>query len=249
MKLSLIGFGKMGKTIKNLAEKHNHRIVSIIDPYSEEATHRDISIESIQDADVCIEFSTPEAVISNIETIAGLKKDLIVGTTGWYDELSKVKELVKQTGIRLIYASNFAIGVNVFFMVVRYCSSLINQFKSYDASIFEMHHNQKKDIPSGTALTLGRIIMDEMKQKNEIVTNLTGKIGPNQIHIAGIRCGNIFGEHSVIFDSGVDTISLSHRAKNREIFAEGVFFAIEKLNSVKGMISFHDLLKETLLKT
>ncbi|MBO8151346.1 MAG: 4-hydroxy-tetrahydrodipicolinate reductase [Candidatus Marinimicrobia bacterium] len=248
MKLSLIGFGKMGRTIKNLAEKYNHKVISIVDPYSKEATHREISNESIQDSDVCIEFSTPESVISNIEAIARLKKDLVVGTTGWHNELNRVKELVEQMGIKLIYASNFAIGVNLFFMIVRYCARLVNQLNSYDVSIFEVHHSQKKDIPSGTAITLGDIIRDEMKQKDEIVTNLTGKIDPNQIHITGIRCGNIFGEHSVILDSNVDTILLSHRAKNREIFAEGVFFALDRLNKVKGMISFQDLLRDTLLK-
>jgi len=248
MNIAIIGFGKMGRTIKSIAPKFNHNVVATIDPISNEADFNEINEKTVSNADICIEFTTPSVVLDNIQKLTKLKKNIIVGTTGWYDKIDEVKKMVEESGIKMIYAPNFAIGVNIFFFVTRYLARIMNNFPSYDASIVEFHHNQKKDIPSGTAIKMGEIIINELDRKKAINSNLTSKISENGLHIAGVRCGHIFGEHSVIFDSPYDTIILNHRAKSREIFAGGVFFAIEKMDKIEGMVSFYDLIKKEIIK-
>jgi len=226
MKIALIGFGRMGKTIANLAREHGIEVVEAIDPSAEGATHKEINRESIGNAEVCIDFSQPETVVGNIEKIASLKKNLVVGTTGWYDKLDGAQKIVEKSGIGLIYASNFSIGVNVFFKIVENAASIMNNLTEYDVFCLEMHHKNKKDSPSGTAKSIESLLLEKIGRKKKAVEEkLNREIAGNEMHVASVRGGSVPGTHSVFFDSSADTIELKHTARNRNGFALGALQA------------------------
>ncbi|MDO8428834.1 MAG: 4-hydroxy-tetrahydrodipicolinate reductase [Candidatus Diapherotrites archaeon] len=247
MNIAIIGYGKMGQAIAGIAQKEHISIAAIIDPQAPEATHKEITADSVKNADVCIEFTQPDQCIQNIQKLASLKKNIVVGTTGWNDKISEVEQIVKKHGIGLVYASNFSLGVHVFLKLVQHAATIMNRFPEYDVYGLDLHHSQKKDSPSGTARLLSDILLNEIDRKKSVqFEKLERKLLPEEIHFASVRAGNIPGTHTIAFDSSADKIELTHEAKNREGFAHGSLKAAEFIQNKKGMYSIEALLEELM---
>lgn len=242
MNLALIGHGKMGQEVERAAQEKGFKIVKIFE-VDENQDGSALTKESLKSVDVCMEFSSPEAVLSNIEAVADCGKNIVVGTTGWYDRLDYVRKLVKEKKIGLLYASNFSLGVNIFNQIVMDAAHQLEKYSQYDVAINEIHHRGKADSPSGTALTLGRTILQVLKRKSELVTEIQhGAIKPHQLHVTSTRMGTVTGKHTVLFDSDADSIELVHTAKSRSGFAQGAIVAAEWLKGKKGFYTMRDVL-------
>jgi len=244
--ITLIGYGKMGQVIEKVALARGHKIVSIIDPNVPKA-FKEINAESLKNTDVCIDFTHPSVIVSNITKVAALGKNIVIGTTGWYEHMAQVESIVNGNNIGSIWSGNFSIGVNAFFRIVETASSIFNYVKDYDVSVNEIHHSQKADSPSGTAAMIGNIILKNMKSKTKIVTDrLNRKIEPNELNISSTRVGNVPGIHTVMFDSLADTIELKHTARTRDGFALGAVLAAEFIIGKKGFYSIEDLMNNLI---
>src|SRR3989338_10674746 len=217
MNIAIIGYGKMGHEIEKITRAKGMNIISIIDPNSSSANYREINEESLHNVDVCIDFTEPGAVMENIRKISKLGKCIVVGTTGWYDHLEESKSIVSQSNVGFIYASNFSIGVNIFFKIIENAARIINSIDSYDVFGYEVHNSRKLDAPSGTAKAIEQILVKNIQRKKEVP-------------FASVRSGTVPGTHVVGFDSAADTIELKHTARNREGFAIGAVMAAEWIN-------------------
>lgn len=247
MNITLIGYGKMGHEIASLAQSQNMTIVSIIDPHHPQATHKNIDPESTKNTDVCIDFSNPEAVINNINACADLKKNIVIGTTGWYAKLSTAKEIVEKSNIGTIYASNFSLGVNIFYKIIENAAKIMNSINEYDVFAHEWHHKGKKDSPSGTALTLGNILIKNLDRKKTLVTDKLDRTPlPAELHLSSTRGGSIPGTHAVYFDSDADTIELKHTARNRQGFALGALKCAQWIYGKKGLFTAENWINDIL---
>ena len=234
MKIALIGYGKMGREIEGVALERGHSIVATFD------IDRPADVASLAGVDVCIEFSTPQTVISNIRIALEAGRDIVVGTTGWYDQLPEIRKSVRSSG--LLYSPNFSIGVNIFFRIVAKAAELMNNAPDYDLYVHELHHRQKADSPSGTALRLAEILLDRTDRKTEMETGrVDGKINPNSLHVSSTRIGTVAGTHTVGFESAADLIEIQHVAKNRRGFALGAVRAAEWLHGRKGVFTMDDI--------
>lgn len=242
MKIALIGYGKMGKEIEKLAPEHSASVQLKLDIDAPPLSKIDF-----QQIDVVIHFAIPSCTLQHIDELSKLGKHVVVGTTGWYDDLQKVQSIVEKTQIGLIYASNFSLGVNAFFHLVKKAGTIFNRFPEYDPFIQEIHHTEKLDAPSGTALTLGKILMQEIERKKQLlISTPEGKIKPEQLQIASVRGGSVIGTHSVLFDSTADTLELTHTAKNRTGFARGALLAAKWIVDKKGLFTMDDLFSDIL---
>lgn len=242
MNIALLGYGNMGKEIEQvLHDQGNHHIISI--SYKNRTDGFDI--KGLQKADVVIDFTSPQIVLQNIEYILKLGIPLVVGTTGWYDEMPRVKKLVKKQKASFIFGQNFSIGANVFFKITSYASSLLNQYKDYDVFGLETHHRGKKDSPSGTAVKLADSILQNFPRKTILLTEkLDRQILPNELHFASVRGGRNFGRHEIVFDSQADEIRLMHQAWGRRGFAQGAVLAAEFIKNKKGLYNFSEVFEE-----
>jgi 4-hydroxy-tetrahydrodipicolinate reductase len=243
LKIALIGYGQMGNLIEQLASQNDCEIVSIIDP----TLGNEITTQTVADADVCIEFSTPDAAFENIVKLIELNKNIITGTTGWFDNLDKVKLMVEKKGTGFIYGSNFSVGMNLFFSIIESAAKLMNKAEDYDLFGLEMHHNKKKDSPSGTAKVLSEIILQNIDRKTKVqYDKLDRKIEQDELHFTSVRSGNIPGTHSISFDSEADTIELKHTARNRNGLALGAIKAAKWINNKTGFYNFTDNLNKII---
>ena len=241
MNLALIGYGKMGKEVEAIAKEKGINVAMVFD--IENAAGAGLSKESLKHVDVCIDFSSPTAVLDNIEAVAECGKNIVVGTTGWYDRLDQVRKLVKEKKIGFLYAANFSLGVNIFSQIVMDAAHLIDQYAEYYVAISEMHHKTKVDSPSGTALSIGQVIIKAMRRKSELaIETVHGQIKPNQLHITSTRVGSVTGRHAVTFDSESDAIELVHTAKSRRGLALGAVVAAEWLKGKKGFYTMRDVI-------
>jgi len=242
MKIALIGYGNMGQELERLLKDYpGHSIVSI----SYKRMSDKLDKAGIKKADVVIDFTSPEIVVENIKDVLTLGKKIVVGTTGWYDNLDKVKMLVEKNGGGLIFAKNFSIGANIFFKIVSYSSELFNKYEGYDVYGLEIHHSGKKDSPSGTAKKIADLIIKASKNKKTAqFEKLDRQIRNDELHFASLRGGNNAGFHEVIFDSIADEVKLSHQAHNRRGFAQGALLAAEFIISKKGVWAFEDLFEK-----
>lgn len=241
MKIALVGFGKMGKEVDRLIkEGGQHEIVS-----TSFKTRDDVWDEAgLKQADVVIDFTSPEVVVENIKEVAAMGKNVVVGTTGWYDSMDQVKKIVKKYKIGLIYAQNFSLGANIFFRIVAYAAKLFAKFGSYDVYGLEIHHTGKKDSPSGTALRIAKEILDNFPIKKTIQKEkLDRQIKSDELHFASVRGGRNPGFHQIVFDSQADSITLSHAAHNRTGFAQGAIIAAEFVKGKKGLYNFDEVFK------
>jgi 4-hydroxy-tetrahydrodipicolinate reductase len=245
MKIALLGYGKMGRIIEKIAIDRKHQVVLKIDHDNQ----HELTAENLQMADAVIEFSTPASVISNIEHCFNARVPIVVGTTGWYNELQQVKQQCEQSGNSLIYATNFSVGVNIFFHVNRMLAKIMNNYPYYDVQVEEIHHTQKLDSPSGTGITIAEGIIANLDSKNEWVNVLTtdgdetadDNIKSDQLLIESFRINNVPGTHTVIYDSEVDMIEFKHTAHNRNGFALGAVLAAEWIQGKKGFHSVEDM--------
>jgi 4-hydroxy-tetrahydrodipicolinate reductase len=223
MKITLNGYGKMGKEIERILLQRGHTVETVCNNSEQ--------LSSISPGDsVCIDFTTPDAFMKNYKLIADKFTGAIVGTTGWYKLLPEIKEYFESRNKKLVYSTNFSVGVNILFEITDFASSLLSKF-NYAPHIIELHHKEKKDAPSGTAETLKNII-----DKN------TGK----DIPVSSVRSGFIKGIHNIGFESSVDKINIRHEAYSRESFALGAVLAVEWLDKANGIIEFKDLFKQNL---
>ena len=235
IKLAIIGYGQMGNLIEKLATEYDFEIVSIIDPLLD----NEISKESLAGAEVCIEFTTPDVAFTNIQKICDLGKNMVVGTTGWLDKLDAVRKLVQKNEIGMVYGSNFSFGMNLFFQMFNSATKLMNKIEDYEVFGLELHHNIKKDSPSGTAKILSDIVLKNTDGKTSAqFEKLDRKIKKNEFHFGSVRAGNIPGTHLIGFDSAADTIELKHTARNREGLAIGALKAAEWITKKKGLYDF-----------
>lgn len=235
MKIALIGYGKMGKTIEKLALEAGH---SIVLKTNETPTH-----SQLIDAkpDVAIEFTRPESAYNNVITLLKSNIPTVCGTTGWTEHLGEVETKVEQYNSSFIYASNFSLGVNLFFAMVQNAAKLMKDQNLYATSIQETHHTEKKDAPSGTAITLAEKIITETNYKSWELSETDDKNG-NIIPIQAFREENVPGTHVIKFKSDIDSIELKHTANSREGFALGALKAAEFIYDKKGIFTMKDVL-------
>jgi len=240
-KLAIIGYGQMGRMIEQLAPQYGFEVVAIIDldPNLERTP------ENLESADVCIEFTAPGAAFENIKKMVNLKKNVVVGTTGWFDKLDDVEKLVKSQNTGFVYGSNFSPGMNLFYKIVDETTRLMNSSKDYDVFGLEYHHNKKKDSPSGTAKILSEIVLKNTDQKHKSNFNkLDRKIENDEFHFASVRAGSIPGIHTIGFDSSADSIELKHTARNRNGLAIGALLAAKWICDKKGFFNFADIFQD-----
>lgn len=237
MKIALIGYGKMGKAIEEVAAERGHDIVLRVSS----SNLVDLTNGELQKADVAIEFSRPENAVENIEHCFNAGVPVVVGTTGWYARLKDVKDKCEEKNHSFLYASNFSIGVNLFFAINSYAARIIGKHIDYKPSIEEIHHVHKLDAPSGTAITLAEGILAETPWKNKWALEEDIK-DDSQLSIKSIRTDEVPGTHSVQYKSEIDTIELRHVANNRKGFALGAVIAAEWLPGKKGSFTMCDVL-------
>jgi 4-hydroxy-tetrahydrodipicolinate reductase len=236
MNIALIGYGKMGKEIEQIAISRGHTIVLKVDV----SNANSYSIDELRKADVAIEFSTPEAVIKNIYKCFDENIPVVVGTTGWLDQLEDVKKNCSDKNQTLFYTSNYSIGVNLFFKVNEYLAKLMNAKSDYRISMEEIHHVHKLDAPSGTAISLANQIIENNTQKQKWVNTISDN--KNELEIISKRIDEVPGTHTVTYSSAVDEISITHIAHNRKGFALGAVIAAEWVKDKKGIFGMNDLL-------
>lgn len=237
MKIALIGYGKMGKEIEKVASDRKHEVVMRISS-KDKNFHED---ERFKLSDVAIEFTRPEAAVDNILKCLEANIPVVCGTTGWYDKFNIVEKKVREKNGTLFYASNFSVGVNLFFALNRYLARLMNEHSEYNCYLREWHHVHKLDKPSGTALSLVSDILKENKKYSGWKPGKTEE--PNTLYVESIREGEIPGTHEVYYQSTIDEILIRHTAHNRKGFATGAVFAAEWVLKKKGIFTMNDLLK------
>lgn len=242
MNIALLGYGQMGKEVERVAAEKG---IAVKQTFTLENNLRAMGItnQALKGVDVCIDFSTPTAVIENIKITAECGKNIVVGTTGWYDKLKEVEKIVRDKKIGLLYSPNFSLGMNIFYQLLSSAAHVFEKFDCYDIAIHEIHHRGKADSPSGTALTLGQIILQQVRRKKSMLQETARKqVKPEQIHITSTRVGNVVGTHRVLFDSEGDSIELVHTAKDRSGFAMGALLAAEWLKGKRGVFTMKDVI-------
>jgi len=237
MKIALLGYGRMGKEVERAALARNHSIIARID--NSEDLQQQTGI--LKSCDVAIEFTSPEAVVQNLLFCFREKIAVVTGTTGWYSRKDEVIRACNESGGSLFYASNFSIGVNIFFEINRQLARLMNGHDEYQVSMEEIHHIHKLDAPSGTAISLANGILSEYPKKKAWVSGDASS--DDQLGIRSLREGEIPGTHRVEWRSSVDTIRIEHEAFNRQGFASGAVLAAEFLAGKKGIFEMKDLLQ------
>jgi 4-hydroxy-tetrahydrodipicolinate reductase len=237
MKIALLGYGKMGAEMERVIQKHKHEVFLVID--SEDDWNRKGDL--LRQCDVAIEFSTPSSVVGNIYHCFRENIPVVVGTTGWYEELEKVKQDVAKLNQSLFFAPNFSIGVNLFFELNRYLAKLMSNREEYEISIEETHHVHKQDAPSGTAIHLANDIIHFIGRKEKWVKELSEN--PEELGIKSFRLEDETGTHIVRYESDSDIITIRHNAKTRLGFALGALKAAEWLPGRKGFFEMNDLLQ------
>jgi 4-hydroxy-tetrahydrodipicolinate reductase len=224
MRIALLGYGKMGRMVEEAASRRQIEVACVIDPVAG-------SRGSLEDADVCIDFSEPAAVIDNLKRVAAAGRAMVVGTTGWYDRIEEVRRIVDKGQIGFVYGSNFSISVNLMFKIARHSARLFSRFSSHEPFINEAHHQFKKDAPSGTAIFLKREVEAEYDR---------------DVPVASLRAGFIPGTHTVGFDSEADTLTITHTARSRAGFADGAIVAAEWIATRRGFYEFSEIIDEQL---
>lgn len=242
MKIAILGYGKMGRIIEEFAIERGHKIVLKVNVDNID----ELSIANLKHADVAIDFSTPDSVLRNIEICFEAGVPVVVGTTGWYGRLQEVKDKCMNGNNTLLYASNFSIGVNVFFFVNKVLAKIMNRYPQYEVQVEEIHHTEKLDSPSGTAMTIAEGILEQLDRKNEWVNELIGTgndiiVKPEQLLVESHRIKDVPGTHTVIYSSEVDDIEFKHKAHSRAGFALGAVLAAEWLEDKTGFFNITDM--------
>ena len=227
MKLAIVGYGRMGRLIERFAPEHGFTVAAKLDELNN-SSFEGITKEAFEGVDVAIDFSVPSAVVENVERLAKLGVNVVVGTTGWLPKMAHVRGVVEKNGTGLVWSPNYSVGVNAFFRLVVEAARLLSNEAEYEAWAYEIHHSAKQDAPSGTLLKL----VEEMKSAG----------WARAVDVASNRAGTIPGTHEIGFDSAADTITLRHTARNREGFAHGALKAAAWLVGKKGFHEFGEIL-------
>jgi 4-hydroxy-tetrahydrodipicolinate reductase len=236
MKIALIGYGKMGKAIESIALSKGHEIVLKIDIQN----NQDFTEAALQKADVAIEFTGPHSAFENVKKCIAWGVPVVSGSTGWLDQWAEIKDLCAEKNGTLIYSSNYSIGVNLFFELNKQLAQLMESYNSYDVSMTEVHHTEKKDAPSGTAISLAEQILTNLGRKNKWVNTASGN--SNELVIQSERIDPAPGTHMVKYSSEVDDIEIIHTAHTRIGFASGAVLAAEFAFEKKGTFTMKDVL-------
>ncbi len=231
MKIALLGYGRMGKAIEQIANERGHTIVAKIDKNENQG--------KLSEAEVAINFSIPDAAVANIKAAMEKQIPVVCGTTGWLEQLKEVEDFCLQNKTAFLYASNFSVGVNLFFKLNEVLAKLMHPHKSYSAAMKEIHHIHKLDAPSGTAITLAEGIFDQSKYTDWSIDDTKGD---STLPIAVERTGEVPGTHSIEYKSSVDSISIQHEAHSRQGFALGAVIAAEWIQDKKGVFTMNDVL-------
>jgi 4-hydroxy-tetrahydrodipicolinate reductase len=234
MKVILLGYGKMGKIIERVALDRGHQISARIDIHNS-------SDFDMATGDVAIEFSHPDAAFENVKKCIERKLPVVCGTTGWLKRKPEIEELCRKNNATFFYASNYSLGVNVFFKLNEYAARMMNSLSEYEISMDEIHHTEKKDAPSGTAITLAEGIIGHVERKKQWVNQKTDR--PEDVFIESFRIDQVPGTHIVKFESAVDDIEIKHIAHSREGFAKGAVMVAEWVREKKGVFTMDDFLK------
>ena len=242
MKLALLGYGKMGQIIERFALERGHEVVLKININNLD----DLTVANLSNADVAIDFSAPDAVIDNIYKCFEASLPIVVGTTGWYGKLQEIKNECLSSNNTILYGSNFSIGVNLFFHLNTVLAKLMNSYPAYEVQVEEIHHTQKLDSPSGTAMTIAEDIIENLDRKTEWLNEVVGTAIPEiikneQLLIESHRIENVPGTHTVIYSSEVDEIEIKHTAHSRAGFALGALVAAEWLENKQGFYNVADV--------
>ena len=245
MKIALLGYGKMGKAIEKIAEAKGHEIVYRVDM---DNAYNFLPV-SLQNVDVAIDFSMPTSAVDNINKCFDAGVPIVVGTTGWYEHFEGIKQRCIDEKQSMVYSTNFSIGVNIFYKINKILAEIMAKTNDYDVMIEEIHHTQKKDHPSGTALSLAKQIMSEISSKEKIKDRLlfdrnqpSQSTKPNELLIESIREGDVTGVHTVRYENVIDTIEITHAAKSRYGFARGALLAAEWIIGKEGIYTMEDIL-------
>ena len=245
MKFTLVGNGRMGRQVAQvIRQSGNHEVAAVLDV---DAT---ISPDVFRGSDAIIDFTVREAFLANLPAMLGSGVPVVVGTTGWDDVLEEVKRQITAAGASLLYSANFSLGVNIFLRTVREAARLIAPFGQFDIAFAEQHHTGKADFPSGTAVRAADMILSVNSRKKTVVRQLSDdkKLAPDELQVASLRLGSVFGKHSAFIDSDADEIVISHTAKNRSGFASGAVEAAAWLalrhKTAPGFYTMEDFLNE-----
>ncbi len=236
MKIAIIGYGKMGKAIAEIAEQRGHSIVMKIS----RSNLNEFNKESLANADVAIEFTGPHSAFENINTCIENNIPVVSGSTGWADRLDEMKDKCVKKNTGFVYASNFSVGMNIFFEINKKLAALMAPHKDYEVLLEETHHTQKLDAPSGTAITLAEQILQEVKRKKQWVNEISDN--PEDLEIISQRVDPAPGTHHIRYSSPIDTIEIIHTAHNRKGFATGAVLAAEFIKNKKGFFTMKDVL-------
>lgn len=242
MRIALLGYGKMGKMIERIAVSRGHQVVLVVDLDNQ----ADCSVEQLRQADVAIEFTTPAVAVDNYKWCMDAGVPVVSGTTGWLDRWEEVVGYCREKGGGFFYASNFSIGVNIFFRLNKYLAKMMDNFRDYKIFIEETHHIHKLDAPSGTAITLAEGIIKNHSAYRSWKLYQGEELGEDVLPVAAKRIGEVPGIHGVTYKSAVDEIEIRHSAFSREGFAQGAVFAAEFLLGKKGVYGMDDLLSDKL---
>jgi len=236
MKIALIGYGKMGKAIEEIALQKGHEIVLTIDQHN----LNEFTKENLVKADAAIEFTSPHTAYENVKTCISLGVPVVCGSTGWTEKLEELKQFCNEKNSAFIYSSNFSIGVNIFFEVNKRLAALMASHHDYEVILEETHHTQKKDAPSGTAITLAEQVLEQVKRKKQWVNELSDN--PDDLEIISQRIDPAPGTHSIKYSSAIDDIEIIHTAHSRKGFAAGAVLAAEFLKDKKGFFTMKEVL-------
>jgi len=237
MKIALLGYGKMGREIEKIALARHHQVVLVVDAFN----LQDLTDENLSRADVVIDFSTPASAFSNIMACFDASVPVVCGTTGWLGKYEEVKRICAERSQTFFYASNFSLGMNVFFALNKYLAGLMDAMTDYDVTIKEIHHVHKVDAPSGTAITLANDLISQLRRKDR--WELNQAVDASALKITAVREDEVPGTHIVTYDSDVDTLEIKHTAKSRKGLAFGAILAAEFVYGKKGVFSMQDLIK------
>ena len=235
MKVAIIGYGKMGHEIEQVLLSRGHSVALIID---QDNAH-DLCAEKLAEVDVAIEFTTPTTAYSNVRTCIECGTPVVSGTTGWHDKLEELQALCREKGSSMIWSSNYSLGVNITFRLNRYLAELMNRFEGYNVTIEEIHHTQKKDAPSGTAISLANDILERVERKQRWLNEPTEE--GDAIAITSLREGTVPGTHTVTYLSEDDKIEIKHTLFSRRALALGAVVAAEFVAPRKGVFTIDDL--------
>lgn len=236
MKIALIGYGKMGKAIESIAKENGDEIVLKISSSNKD----EFTEENLKKADAAIEFTNPHSAVENIKRCVDADIPVVCGTTGWLKDLLEIKNYIEQKNGAFLFASNFSVGVNLFFALNEYLASLMSSHKEYAVNIEEVHHTQKKDAPSGTAITLAEQLLEKIKTKKSWVNHTTNN--ESELEIISKRIDDVPGIHTIKYNSPIDYIEITHSAYNRKGFAGGALLAAKFIADKKGIFTMKDVL-------